>query len=70
MRFDVFGRFVLLVERDSDGWRVLELGAAGRRRLFGEMVVPSHVREDEVGELLADLLHEYARPGATVRHLD
>jgi hypothetical protein len=70
VRFDVFGRFVLLVERDGDGWRVLELGGDGKRRLFEEVVVPPHVREDEVGELLADLLHEYARPGATVRRLD
>jgi hypothetical protein len=69
MRFDVFGKFVLLVERDGDGWRVLELGGDGKRRIFEELVVPPHVREDEVGELLADLLREHARPGATVRRL-
>jgi hypothetical protein len=70
MRFDVFGKYVLLVERDGDGWRVLELGGDGKRRIFEDAVIPPHVREDEVGELLADLLHEYARPGATVRRLD
>jgi hypothetical protein len=70
MRFDVFGKFVLLVERDGDSWRVLELGGDGKRRIFEELVVPPHVREDEVGELLADLLHEYARPSANVRRLE
>jgi hypothetical protein len=35
-----------------------------------EVVVPPHVRVDEIGPLLAALLHEYARPGTTVRHLD
>ncbi len=70
MRFDVFGRYLLLVERNGDGWRVLELGGDGKRRIFEDVVVPPHVREEEIGELLADLLHEYARPGATVRRLD
>lgn len=70
MRFDVFGRFVLLVEHDGDGWRVLELGSDGKRRLLEEVVVPPHTREDELATLLADLLHEYARPGASVRRLD
>jgi hypothetical protein len=70
MRFDVFGRFVLLVERDGGGWRVLELGPDGKRRVFEEAVIPPHLREDEIGPLLADLLHEHARPGTSVRRLD
>jgi len=70
MRFDVFGRFVLLVERHGEGWLVLELGGDGKRRIFEDVVIPPHVREDEIGTLLADLLHEYASPGASVRRLD
>ena len=70
MRFDVFGRYVLLVERDGDGWRVLDLNGDGKRRLFEDVMIPPHVRDDEIGTLLADLLHEYARPGTTVRRLD
>jgi hypothetical protein len=70
MRFDVFGRFVLLVERHGDGWCVLELGGDGKRRIFEDVMIPPHVGEDEVGTLLADLLHEFARPGANIRRLD
>ena len=69
MRFDVFGRFVLLVERDGEGWRVLELGEDGKRRIFEDVVIPPHLREDEIGTLFADLLHELARPGTSVRRL-
>ena len=70
MRFDVFGRFVLLVERDGEGWRVLELGEDGKRRLFEDVMLPPHVGEDEIAALLADLLHELARPASSVRRLD
>jgi hypothetical protein len=70
VRFDVFGRFVLLVERHGEGWRVLEVGADGKRRLFEDVVIPPHVPEDEIGTLLADLLHELAHPGRSVRRLD
>jgi len=70
MRFDVFGRLVLIVERDGESWRVLELGADGKRRLFEDVVIPCHMPEDEIGTLLADILHELARPGSSVRRLD
>ena len=61
---------VLLVERDGEGWRVLDLNADGKRRLFEDVMIPPHVRDDEIGTLLADLLHELARPGRSVRRLD
>lgn len=58
------------VERYGEGWRVLELGAEGSGGSWRTwLVISPHVREDEIGALLADLLHELARPGTSVRCL-
>lgn len=70
MRLDVFGRDLEVV-RDGDRWRVLYLGGEGKKRPAPELVVPAQLREDEVIGYLADLCHEWARPGHdTVRRID
>lgn len=67
MRLDCYGRFVLDVERMPDGtWRVLEVGAEGKRRVRDDLAVPPHAREDEIATYLDDLLHEYGGPGRAI----
>jgi hypothetical protein len=67
--FDVYGRYTLIVERDEEKWRVLQVGADGKRGLRDDLVIPSTLSSDEIAAYLDDLLHESARPGLRVRRL-
>lgn len=71
MRFDCHGRFVLDVERLPSGeWCVLQVGDEGKRRLRDDVVIPPHVREDDLVTWLDDLLHEHGGPGRAIRRVD
>jgi hypothetical protein len=69
LRFDVYGRYVLIVERHAGTWRVLQLGDDGKRGLRGDITVPPDLPPDGIAQYLDDLLHESGRPGARVRRL-
>jgi hypothetical protein len=68
VKVDVFGRFELEVRRSGSEW-VVERLDLGKRRREENIVVPSHVTEDEIVRYLADLLHEHARAGHAIRRL-
>jgi hypothetical protein len=70
LRFDVYGRYTLIVERHEGNWRALQLGADGKRGLRDDLAIPSHLSSDEIAPYLDDLLHESARPGLRVRRLE
>ena len=59
IKFDVFGRDVLIVESD-DGWEAFYLGAEGKKRLAKDITVPSNISETEMTQYLDDLCHEWA----------
>ena len=65
IRFDVFGRRVLVVGSEA-GWSVFYLGSEGKRRPAHDILVPPYVSESELERYLADLCHEWA----TERHPD
>lgn len=67
-RFDAYGRFRLEVVREGTGWVVYRVGLGTRRR-DPDIVVPAHVRGEDLAAELDDLLHEYARPGQALRRL-
>ena len=70
LRFDVYGRYTLIVERDEGNWRVLQVGTDGKRGLREDLVIPSALSADEIALYLDDVLHESARPGLRVRRLE
>jgi hypothetical protein len=70
MRFDVYGRYVLIVERSGTRWRVLQVGDDGKRGLRDDVAIPSELSPDEIAQHLDDLFHESARPGARVRRIE
>jgi uncharacterized protein len=70
MRFDVYGRLQLDIERTPDGYRVYELGAEGKRRPREDIVLPPELPEAEIELALDDLLHELGGPGKLVRRVD
>jgi hypothetical protein len=59
MKFDVFGTIVKVVDREGS-WKVFYIGNEGKKRLAGDIVIPSSVSESELAEYLADIRHEYA----------
>ena len=60
LRFNIFGQLVAVVPTTT-GWRAYLLGQDGKRSPM-DIVVPTFIEEDEVGQYLADLLHELATP--------
>jgi hypothetical protein len=63
LKFDVFGRHVLVVETEG-GWAAFYLGAEGKRRPAHDIMIPDFMNEVELEGYLADLCHEWA----TERH--
>jgi hypothetical protein len=61
-RFDVFGRRVAVRADEAGGWRAFWLGDDGKRRP-ADFVVPDFIAAADLGQFLADLFHESARPG-------
>lgn len=59
-RFDVFG-VRIAVASTAGRWTAFLLGSDGKRRP-ADIVVPSFIEEQELGQYLADLLHELATP--------
>ena len=59
MKFDVFGRAILVVETAS-GWATFYLGAEGKRRSATDIVVPPDILESDIEQYLSDLCHEWA----------
>jgi hypothetical protein len=70
LRFDVYGRYTLIVERHEGNWRVLQVGADGKRGLRDDLMIPSTLSPDEIALYLDDLLHESSRAGLRVRRLE
>jgi len=67
-RFDIYGRFVLAIEREHGRWVAYRLGDGTRRR-ESSLVLPDALSEAELPAWLDDMYHEYARPGRSVRRL-
>jgi len=59
LKFDVFGKDVLIVEKDG-GWKAFYLGNEGKRRVAKDITVPSSISESEMIQYLDDLCHEWA----------
>ena len=70
MRFNVFGRFIEVIQRDNQ-WIVFYLGNEGKKRLAEDVSIPSDIKESQLHGYLSDLCHEWARENhRTVERLD
>ena len=59
LKFDVFGRDVLIVETET-GWQAFYTGNEGKRRPARDIIMPSNMAESEIVQYLDDLCHEWA----------
>ena len=68
MRFDVYGRFRLEVQRENDSWVVYRL-SLGRRVKLNDLFVPNVLAAEEIATFLDDIFHELSGPGQSVKLL-
>ncbi len=68
MKFDIYGRYELDVERVQGKWIIFRSGG-GKRRQELDIIIPSDISEAAVLAYLEDLLHEYARPGRAITRI-
>jgi hypothetical protein len=59
LKFEVFGRDVLIVET-GDGWEAFDVGREGKRRPAKDIIVPPDIEESKLIQYLDDLCHEWA----------
>lgn len=69
MRFDIYGRYMLDVERERDGWAIYRMDRGRRRRIY-DFAIPGHLTETDIITYLDDILHELAGTGAVIKRLD
>lgn len=62
LRFDVFGRTTLAIQREGGAWKAFVVGAEGKRSP-ASFVIPDFIEEGELEEFLFDLFHESAPHG-------
>lgn len=69
MRFNIFGRFQLDVEREGEAWVAYRVAGAVRRPDH-DIRISAHLDVGEIKEFLADVFHELAEPGESVSLLN
>jgi len=65
MRFDVYGRFQVEVERVNDQWIAYRVGL-GTRSKVEDLVIPDDLSRQEIPNYLDAFYHELARYGQRV----
>lgn len=68
VRFDIYGRYQLQVERRDGRWVAYIVGE-GKLRVHPSLHIPPEVAEDDLPAYLDDLLHEEGGGGRTIRRL-
>ncbi len=70
MKFDVYSRFVVQVERVDGRWRLWRIGPSGLRRRVDDLAIPSNCRPQEIPVYLDDMYHEFSMPGSEIKMID
>ncbi len=70
MQLDVYGRMTLAINRHAASWHIAIVGEDGKQRPVTDFVIPPDYSEQEVLQFIADMYHEYASPGATIKRIE
>lgn len=68
MKFDIYGKFELLIQREGNQWIAYRTGN-GLRRKEDNLAIPSSLSESEILTFLDDIYHEWATPDKTLRKI-
>ncbi|MCP4134178.1 MAG: hypothetical protein GY754_24610 [bacterium] len=62
MKLNVYGKKIEIM-KSGENWVVFYPGSEGKKRIADDIVIPPNIQQDELIEYIADLCHEWARPG-------
>ncbi|MCG8312494.1 MAG: hypothetical protein MI976_04710 [Pseudomonadales bacterium] len=62
MKVDVYGKH-LEIQRSGSEWVAFYMGNEGKKRKADDIKIPKDIKEDDLVEYIADLCHEWSRPG-------
>jgi hypothetical protein len=65
VKFNVYGRFQVEVERDHDRWVAYRV-SLGKRSALQELAIPGDLSREEIPTYLDAFFHELAGPGQSV----
>jgi hypothetical protein len=65
MKFNIYGRFQVDVQRESDSW-VVYRSELGKRTLLNDVVIPPNLVAQDLATYLDDIFHEFAKLGENV----
>jgi hypothetical protein len=65
MRFSIYGRFLLDVERENGVWITYRV-SEGRRVKVSDFIITSDVEEKDFPQFLDDIFHELSGPGDAI----
>ena len=65
MIFDIYGRFLIEVQKTDSGWAAYRK-SSGLRAPYPDLVFPADLKESELEQFLDDHFHEYAQPGQVI----
>ncbi len=68
MRFNIYGRFHIIVEREGQAWRAYQV-AQGIKTPVEDLIIPSDISEEEMLIYLDDVYHEYAGFGQVIERV-
>ncbi len=68
MKFDIYGKFQLQIEREDGKWRAYKIGN-GLRIPVHNLIIPSEVSPKDLPAFLDDVFHEAAKPETKVREI-
>jgi hypothetical protein len=68
MKFDVYGRFRVEVQRENDSWTVYRI-ELGRRVKLNDLIIPNALAAEEIATFLDDIFHELCSSGQSVKLL-
>lgn len=68
MRFNIYGRFHLTIERVGDSWQTYRV-AQGIKSPIDNLVIPADVAEGDLLIYLDDVYHEYAGFGQVIERI-
>ncbi|WP_137176151.1 hypothetical protein [Massilia sp. HP4] len=68
MKFNIYGRFQIEVQRENGAWVAYRLDP-GKRGQLDELVIPSELETHDIATYLDDIYHEYAGFGQNVERI-
>jgi hypothetical protein len=71
LRFDIYGRFVILLRDGGEGWwKAARVESDGKRRHLPEVLIPAESDPSQIVDYLEAVYHESARPGDVITQLE